>query len=130
MEQPQTWVQIIAEVVAEERGNQSRAARRIGVHPQDVGRWLRGTRPKMPHMVKVARATKYSLPYLIAVVYDIPLGEMAAGAGADLLGLDGDLAEERNHIARQYGILRRLAEAEQRLAEYERAKESPPDQPS
>lgn len=114
-----TWVQIIAEVVAEE-GRQSKAARRIGVNQQDVGRWLAGARPKVPQLVKVARATKYSLPYLIAVAYEIPLEEMAAGAGADLLIFDATLGEERDHIAREYGILRRLAEAEARLAKYER----------
>jgi hypothetical protein len=56
---------------------------------------------------KVAPLTNHSLPYLMAMVYDIPLTEMADGVGADVLPYDHRITVRRlrKHISDQYIIL-------------------------
>jgi transcriptional regulator with XRE-family HTH domain len=115
------WGRFIARLVEANGGNQSRTARLIGVPQQRVGSWMHGARPDVEHLRMVARVTEHSLPYLLSVAYDIPLDEVAEGAGGDLLRHDDRIApEHRDHIVKQYGKLKALTE-------FERASVPPPD---
>ena len=103
------WSRFIARLVEDERGNQRRTARKIGIPSQMVGRWLLGATPKPEMVRKVARVTKHSLPYLMSVAYGIPLEEMADGVGADVLPHDrGVNRESREHLTNQYRLLAQL----------------------
>jgi len=103
------WGRLIARLVEAEGGNRSRAARLIGVPPQTVGRWLKGALPDPEMIRKVARVTSHSIPYLMAVAYDIPLVEMAEGVGSDVLPYDhGVNRASREHLANQYKLLAQL----------------------
>lgn len=74
-----------------------------------VGRWLHGAEPQPEQVRKVARVTKHSLPYLMAIAYDIPLEEVAEGVGADVLPYDKSVNQvARNHLAAQYKLLAQL----------------------
>ena len=101
------WSRFIARLVEDERGNQRRTARKIGIPSQMVGRWLLGAEPKPEMVRKVAKVTKHSLPYLMSVAYGIPLEEMADGVGGDVLPYDTSIVNRgaRGHIASQYGWL-------------------------
>ncbi|MBO0864814.1 MAG: helix-turn-helix transcriptional regulator [Mycobacterium sp.] len=121
-----TWAELIAELVRE-AGSQSALARQIGVKAQTVQRWMSGeiAAPDVRQLQAIAAHSRYSLPFLIAVANRVPLTDMAAGAGRDLLEHDMTLAEEeRGHFRKQYEMLMRstlMARAVQdAVADYER----------
>jgi transcriptional regulator with XRE-family HTH domain len=105
------WGRLIARLVEEDGGNQSRTARRIGVSSQRVGGWLKGAGVDVKHLRMVARVTNHSLPYLMAVAYGIPMEEMADGVGSDVLAHDPRITNRRalKHLVDQYAFLEQIA---------------------
>jgi transcriptional regulator with XRE-family HTH domain len=104
------WAVHTADLVARYGNNRSAFARAVGVSPQRVSQWLKGEVPSVRHVRAVARATDYSLPYLLAVAYDIPMAEFAAAVG-DLIASDPLLdAQARAALAAQYQMLRELSQ--------------------
>lgn len=118
-----TFIELIEQLVAEcagpgvhsgrgSAGNQSELARRMGVKPQAISAWLRGRKPDMMSLRKVACYTGRPLGALIELAYGIPAAELGAGSVELAVRADPTLdAKARRHYLNQYRELQDATEA-------------------
>lgn len=106
-----TFRDLILRIVEMERGNKSAAARRIGVSPSTVIRWLDPTEPNRPEVAECRKiAAVFGMPaiFVVAIAHDLELP-----SHSDVVGIDPHLhPDAKNHITRQYDLLRRIAPTE------------------
>lgn len=62
---------LLEDIVAQEGGEQARAARRLGVTTYNLNRWLGGVTPSLKQCVKLAAGTGKSFAYIVSLAYGI-----------------------------------------------------------
>lgn len=104
------WPDLIRSLVREYRG-ESGLARALKCPPQRVNEWLRGSRPSIEYVRRLARITDHSLVYLLAVAFEIPPDELQAPDVELAVRADPTLDRSaRSHYLRQLRELRDASE--------------------
>jgi transcriptional regulator with XRE-family HTH domain len=102
-------IRLLEELIAESGGN-APAARRLGVTPSTLWKWIQqGRQPTVEHCVKIAAAAGLHPLEVIALAYGLELPPFDRALSWD----DRLLPEARQHLSSQHKLLLRIRADEQ-----------------